>query len=124
MNNSLTKKYYKIGEAAEILKESLTTLRYWEKEFPELEPKRTIHNRRYYNQSHMELLQVIKYLLREKGMKIESAREQIRKNRKNISKKLEIIEKMEKVREDLELMLQSLNLRAQKLGLPEESDLL
>ena len=115
MNNRHTKKHYKIREVAEIIGVAATTLRYWEQEFTELSPARTLHNQRNYTPEDLELLQIIHYLLHTKGLKVESAKEYLKHNRQNISKKLQIISKLQGVRDDLQLLLQSLNLRAQKI---------
>ena len=44
-------------------------LRYWEKEFKEIKPKK-INNRRYYTAEQFEILKMIKFLLKNKGMTI------------------------------------------------------
>ena len=44
-------------------------LRYWEKEFSSIRPKR-INNRRYYSAKQVEIIKMIKFLLRDKGMTI------------------------------------------------------
>ena len=44
-------------------------LRYWEKEFKEIKPKK-INNRRYYSNKQIEILKMIKFLLKNKGMTI------------------------------------------------------
>ena len=119
MDTRLTKNYYKIKEAAEIIGVPQTTLRYWEKEFPGVNPRRSAGNQRYYSPADLETLQIISYLLHIKGMKIEAVKEQLRHNRKNISRRLKVVEKLKEAREDLEVLLDSLNLRGQKLGLDE-----
>ena len=111
-----TKSNYKIGEASEIIGVPQSTLRYWEQEFPELKPRRSAHNQRYYSATNMEMLEIIKYLLHIKGLKIESAKEYLRHNKRNLSKKLQVISKLEEVKSDLERLLRSLNLREQKQG--------
>ena len=44
-------------------------LRYWEKEFKEIKPKK-INNRRYYTMKQVEVVKIIKFLLKNKGMTI------------------------------------------------------
>lgn len=102
-------------EAAEIIGVPQSTLRFWEKEFPELNPRRTASNQRSYTSSDLELLQIIHFLLHIKGMKIEAAKEQLKHNKKNISQKVKIVEKLKSVREDLETLLTALNLREQNM---------
>lgn len=115
MDTRFTKSYYKIKEASEIIGVPQSTLRYWEKEFPEISPRRSGSNQRYYTPQDLETLEIINYLLRTKGMKIEAAKEHLKHNKKNVSKRLQVIEKLQKVKSELELLLQSLNLRNQNL---------
>lgn len=113
MENRFTKSYYKIKEVSEIIGVPQSTLRFWEKEFPELSPRRSATNRRYYNAKELELLQIICFLLHVKGMKIEAAKEQLKHNKKNITKRIEILEGLNEVKKDLETLMKALNLREQ-----------
>jgi len=54
-------------------------LRYWEKEFKQVRPKK-INNRRYYSNKQLEILKQIKFLLKSKGMTISGARNLIDNN--------------------------------------------
>ena len=44
-------------------------LRYWEREFKQIKPKK-INNRRYYSNKQVEIIKMIKFLLKDKGMTI------------------------------------------------------
>lgn len=114
MGERYSKIYYKISEVADILGIQPSTLRFWEKEFPGLNPKRSKHNQRFYTPADIELLEIIKYLLYNKGLKIESAKEYLAHNKTNISNRYNVLKKLEGVRDDLQLMLKSLNLRIQR----------
>ncbi len=107
----LTKKYYKIRDAAEILNVSEATLRYWEREFPEVKPMRSTSNQRYYTPDDIEVLRIIYYLVKVRGLKIEAAKEQMRLNKTNCTKRMDIITKLTDVREELEEMLKALTKR-------------
>lgn len=120
METRFTKSYYKIREVAEIIGVPQTTLRFWEQEFAELKPRRSVHNQRTYTPKDLELLQIINYLVKVKGLKIESAKEQLHRNRSNISKKLQIIEDLNMVRTELEVFKEALSMRAQKLSLNQD----
>lgn len=109
--DELTKQFYKIKDVAELLDVPQSTLRYWEREFPECSPKRSPHNIRYYTPEDIETLKIIKYLIKTKGLKIEAAKEQLRVNRGNSDRRIEIIERLEKVRDELALYKKALNLR-------------
>ena len=70
-------KLYNISELSKILnlidpktkKPQNHILRYWEKEFREIKPKK-INNRRYYSLRQVEKAKMIKFLLKNKGMTI------------------------------------------------------
>ena len=74
--------YKSIGEVARILnlvnkkKGSLNThtIRYWEKEFRNINPKILTGRRRYYNVKSIEALKKIKFLLKNQGMTIKGAK--------------------------------------------------
>ena len=70
------KKLYTISELSKILnlihpnkKTQNHTLRYWEKEFKQIRPKK-INNRRYYSEKQVEIVRLIKFLLKSKGMTV------------------------------------------------------
>lgn len=111
MKTDLNKKYFKIREVAEILGVSQPTLRYWESEFPEIKPMRSMSNQRFYTRDDITTLRIIYYLVKVRGLRIEAAKEQMRLNKKNISKRMDIIDKLSDVRDELELMLHALEKR-------------
>lgn len=111
MASDLSKRYYKIKDASEIIGVSQSTLRYWESEFPEICPIRSPKNQRYYTPDDIETLRLIYYLVKIRGLKIESAKEQLRLNRANISKRMDIIGKLHDVRDELEMLLRALEKR-------------
>jgi DNA-binding transcriptional MerR regulator len=60
-----TKRYYSIGEAAALFELNTSALRFWEKEFPELQPKKSESGARKYSLKDMELLRKIHFLVKE-----------------------------------------------------------
>ncbi len=88
-----------------------TTIRYWETEFPEVRPMRTSSNRRYYTPENIKTLEIIKFLLKDRGMKIEAAREQLKMNAGNVSKRKEIVDTLTGVRDELKMLLDALKKR-------------
>ena len=67
-------KIYKIGEAAQLLGLKSYVLRFWESEFPQLNPTRTESGQRLYSEQDLDLLRRIRSLLHERGLTIEGAR--------------------------------------------------
>tara|TARA_B100000073_G_C23280004_1_gene390124 strand:+ start:53 stop:427 length:375 start_codon:yes stop_codon:yes gene_type:complete len=78
MTKKIDQAYKTIGEVVKILdlksrsfqKTPTHTLRFWEKEFKQVKPKILNGNRRYYDQSSIDLLKKIKFLLKDQGMTI------------------------------------------------------
>ena len=76
--NKTDTSYKSIGEVAKLLnlvnkkngKLNTHTIRFWEKEFKQIRPKILTGKRRYYDQSSIEILKKVKYLLKEQGMTI------------------------------------------------------
>ena len=71
---STAKSFYRPREAAELLDIPPSTLRHWEKVFPQLNPERSHGGTRRYTQKDIDTCVAIKSLLRDKGMSIESAK--------------------------------------------------
>lgn len=71
---STTKSYYKIGEVSAMLDVPVPTLRYWEREFEQLDPFRTPRGMRKYRPEDVEMCKLIKHLLRDKGYSLEYAK--------------------------------------------------
>lgn len=110
----ISKKYYKIGEVADLIGLPATTLRFWERRFTILKPHRNDRGTRFYTPSDIEKLRMVAYLVKEKGMKLEAAEQQIRHNQSGISRKVEAIEQLKQIRLKLKTMLDALNARHTK----------
>lgn len=109
--DNINKKYYKIRDVSEFLGVPPATIRYWEREFPEISPERTSTNLRQYTPSDIETLRIIHFLIKIKGLKVDAAKAQFRKNRNNISKKLKVLSELQELRSELEVMLMTLTKR-------------
>ncbi|RMG36584.1 MAG: MerR family transcriptional regulator [Gammaproteobacteria bacterium] len=71
------KRYFTIGEVAELCQVKPHVLRYWEQEFPQLKPVKRRGNRRYYQRHDVELIRQIRALLYEQGFTIGGARQRL-----------------------------------------------
>jgi DNA-binding transcriptional MerR regulator len=91
------KQYYSIGDVAAMFKENTSLIRYWEKEFSILKPKKNKKGDRFFRPEDIKNLKMIYHLLRERKYTIEGAKEFI-KNNKAAGEKHEMIESLEKVK--------------------------
>ena len=109
MRDSIDKRYYKIKEVSEILNLPQSTLRFWETQFPLLKPKRNDGGTRFYTPGDIEVLKMIKYLIKDKGLKIEAAQEMIRRNHSGVSRHSRAVDYLKDIRSRLQLLLDALN---------------
>jgi DNA-binding transcriptional MerR regulator len=91
------KLYYGIGEVSKAFNVNASLIRYWEKEFDELKPKKNSKGTRRYSSIDIEKLQIIHHLVKEKGYTLEGAKDQL----KILNKNFEVIKKLEKIKANL-----------------------
>ena len=97
------KLYYSIKEVAQQLGVNESTLRYWEKEFPQLKPKTQALNKvRQYTAEDMELLKTIYNLVKVRGFKLAAARKMLNENRRGADRSSEVLETLISVRSQLQ----------------------
>jgi len=71
------KRYFTIGEVSELCDVKAHVLRYWEQEFPSLNPVKRRGNRRYYQRQDVLLIRQIRSLLYDQGFTIGGARQRL-----------------------------------------------
>jgi DNA-binding transcriptional MerR regulator len=106
---TLEKKYYKISEVAELIGLPASTLRFWESQFTIISPRRNRNGTRYYTPADVEKIRMVAYLVKEKGLRLEAAQEQIRNNHTGVSQHAKAIARLHDVRNQLQTLLNSLN---------------
>ena len=79
------KRYFTIGEVSELCEVKPHVLRYWEQEFPQLNPVKRRGNRRYYQREDVELVRTIRGLLYAQGYTIGGARQRLSKEKREPS---------------------------------------
>ncbi|MBO6250781.1 MAG: MerR family transcriptional regulator [Muribaculaceae bacterium] len=101
------KKYYRIGDVAQILGIPVTTLRFWESQLTILKPKRNDKGTRFYTPADIETIKKIHYLVKDKGIKLEAAQAQIRANRDGVDKRFEVVDRLKSIRAQLKELQQA-----------------
>lgn len=79
------KRYFTIGEVAELCAVKPHVLRYWEQEFTQLNPVKRRGNRRYYQHHEVLLIRKIRHLLYDEGFTISGARNRLSDGRTTVS---------------------------------------
>jgi DNA-binding transcriptional MerR regulator len=93
--------YWTIGEVAEQLEVNTSLLRYWEKEFGSLRPKRTSKGDRLYTKDDIAKVREIQMLLKDKGFTIQGAKDQLRSSRGQADNTHELADRLQRVRREL-----------------------
>jgi len=99
------KLYYKIGEIAKAFDVKTSLIRYWEKEFKTLHPKKNKNGSRLFTKKDVEALKRIYNLVKEKGFTLEGAKQKLKDERKLGSEKTpvnqQVISRLEKIKNEL-----------------------
>ena len=94
--------YYSLRETEIETGVPATTLRYWEKQFEELSPRKDGHGNRYYTREDQEIIKRIKYIRDElKITRIEAIRKEMRQNTKHSDERQAALDILFRVKEEL-----------------------
>ncbi|GAB1449157.1 MAG: MerR family transcriptional regulator [Bacteroidia bacterium] len=74
----IEKIYFTIGEVSKELNLAPSLIRFWEKEFPELSPRKTEKGTRKYTRENIALLKLIYQLVKVEGFTLQGAREKLK----------------------------------------------
>ena len=95
------KRYYGIGEVARAFDVNTSLIRFWEKEFDVLQPKKNAKGNRKFTPDDIKNLQLIYHLVKERGFTLEGAKTHLREEKKKTLSNFEIIQKLERVKAEL-----------------------
>ncbi len=95
------KRYYGIGEVAKAFGVNTSLIRFWEKEFNEIQPKKNARGTRKFTQEDIKNLQLIYHLVKERGFTLEGAKIHLKEQKKKTLTNYEIIRKLEVVKAEL-----------------------
>jgi len=99
------KLYYSIREVSQLLEIPDSTLRYWEKQFSELHPRKTPGGARQYTKDDIELLKLINHLVKDKGLTIAAAKQRLKSSKSVVVESSDIVDRLKHVRDELQAML-------------------
>ena len=103
------KLYYSISEVAQMFDVNESLLRFWEKEFPQLSPKKGSRGVRQYRKEDIETVKLIYRLVKERGMTLPGARQRMKDNKENTLRNFEIVDRLKAIREELLRMKRALD---------------
>ena len=95
------KRYYGIGEVAKAFDVNTSLIRFWEKEFDILKPKKNAKGNRKFTPEDIKNLKFIYHLVKERGFTLEGAKIHLKENKKQSLNTYDIISKLEGVKAEL-----------------------
>jgi DNA-binding transcriptional MerR regulator len=101
-SEELNKKlYYPIGEVATWFNVNTSLIRYWEKEFKQLQPRKTRKGDRLFRVQDIEFLRQLYFLLREKKFSIEGAKTYLKNNKEKVEKDIAVLNSLKNIKQFL-----------------------
>jgi len=98
----MEKLFYSISEVAEILGENISLVRFWTNNFPRLlKPSRTAKGNRQYTAEDIETLKQLHFLIKQKGLSLEGAEQQLLADRKKVSGTVKALDSLKAIRAQL-----------------------
>lgn len=95
------KRYYGIGEVANAFGVNTSLIRFWEKEFDVLQPKKNAKGNRKFTPEDIKNLQLIYHLVKERGFTLEGAKAHINGERQKTLSTFDVIQKLQRVKAEL-----------------------
>ena len=92
------KLYYSIGEVSKMFSVNASLIRFWEKEFDIIHPKKNKKGDRMFTQNDVDNFRIIYHLVKERGYTLQGAKEKLKGNKNDIFDSVEMVASLEKVK--------------------------
>ena len=97
----MEKLFYSISEVAKMFGINQSNLRFWEKEFKQLNPKRNDKGTRFYTPDDIQTIKQIIYLTSEQKLTLDGAKRKLSQKKDTIVKQQEVVERLKVIRKEL-----------------------
>lgn len=103
MDKKLTKLYYTIGEVAEMFEVKTSLIRFWEKEFKVIKPKKNKKGNRLFTPDDIAKIEEIYELVKVKGFTLDGARQQLKRSSPEVNESEldEVVRRLESLKREL-----------------------
>ena len=100
-DKNITKLYYSIGEVSKLFGVNNSLIRFWEKEFSIIKPKKNKKGNRYFTEKDIDNFKIIFHLVKERGYTLDGAKKKLRENKADTVNNVEIISQLQDIRAQL-----------------------
>lgn len=97
----IKKLYYSIGEVAKMFDVNNSLIRFWEKEFSIIKPKKNKKGNRYFTDKDIDNFKIIFHLVKERGYTLDGAKKKLRENKEDTIQNVEIVNQLKDIRAQL-----------------------
>lgn len=101
--------FYSIQEVAEHFAVNVSLLRFWEKEFDNINPKKTAGGTRQYTREDIQQVEVVFHLVKEKGMTLEGARQALKTKKDEETRRVDAVARLKEIKRELLLLEEEFN---------------
>jgi len=98
IKKEITKLYYSISEVASIFDVNASLIRFWEKEFDIIKPKKNKKGNRMFTQKDVNNFHLIYKLVKEQGYTLQGAKDKLKGDKKAIEDNVEMINRLQKIK--------------------------
>jgi DNA-binding transcriptional MerR regulator len=95
----IEKLYYSIGEVAEMFGVKTSLIRFWEKEFDIIKPKKNKKGNRLFTKPDIENFHIIFHLVKERGMTLSGAKKKMKENKDDTINNFEVIQSLKEIKD-------------------------
>ena len=95
----IEKLYYSIGEVAKMFDVNTSLIRYWEKEFDVIKPKKNKKGNRFFTKQDIDNFHLIYYLVKERGMTLSGAKKKLKENKEDTTNNFEVIKSLTEIKD-------------------------
>ena len=96
---TIEKKYYAIGEVANMFNVATSLIRFWESEFDIIRPKKNRKGNRQFTKEDIENVRMIYHLVKERGFTLQGAKDMLKNDPHTIKNKMEVIDSLNRVKQ-------------------------
>jgi DNA-binding transcriptional MerR regulator len=95
------KVFYSIGEVADMFQVKPSLIRFWEKEFDIIKPKKNKKGNRFFTKEDIDNFHLIYHLVKERGMTLKGAQMKLKENKEDVQSNFEIVKSLQEIRKIL-----------------------
>lgn len=101
IDRKVEKLYYSIGEVAKMFDVNTSLIRFWEKEFEVIKPKKNKKGNRFFTKQDIDNFHLIYHLVKERGMTLSGAKKKIKENKGDTLNNFEVVKSLTEIKQML-----------------------